>query len=169
MANGTAFYYCNFHGCDVGFGHSLNWYADTSIYFESCYFQGDDICIETPLGQMLRINQCYFEANGCIVDIYRTSTYKTGLILSIENSYFYISVPSLIKQNIPSGFTLTLVANNNLVGNTMDNSYFVNVESGDIIIKAENNKIPNPLTNFSICSKTPLKTSYFNNDFSDTN
>jgi len=66
---------------------------------------------------------------------------------------------------------MTFIANNNSFNYVPDDiDYLVYVAEGEINIKAENNIIPGQygISTFPICSKTPLKTSYFNNDFSDT-
>jgi len=172
LANGTALTYCRFNGCNVGFGHNLNQEPCTGIYFNYCYFETNDTAIKTSMWGLLNINQCYFEDNRYILDVYITNIYTISPIIIIENSFLMINDYSstLIKQNILENINLTLILNNNLLSNSNINYQdpFIYIESGNIIIKAENNKMYSKLYNFPICSKTPLKTSYFNNDFSDT-
>lgn len=179
LGNSATFHDCKFYACNIGIGHALSTYGCTGIYINNCMFEGLETAIQSSLGSSLHINQCYFEGiSEYMIDIFSvSSSISRALILTLENCYIatgrgqLTSNRAIIRQTLPSNFTMTLVVNNNAFYYTYDYiEYLVYVAGGDINIKAENNKIPDyaEAQRFSVSSKTPLKSSYFNNDFSDT-
>ena len=172
IGNGATFNCCNFRYCNIGFEHR----EDANLNLNGCYFEMNNTDIKSYIGRSLCINQCYFEqTSGYIIDIYDSNADIDSMLI-LENSYICIgprylkSNIGIIKQTLPPNRILTFVSNNNVMQNVyVVPDYFIYVESGDIVIKAENNKFQDTSDNFSfpICSKTPLDTSYFNNDFSE--
>lgn len=175
VGNATNFYSCIFRGSyNVGLAHNLapKQWGESGIYINGGVFENCRIAIKSRIGLSLYISKCYFESNPeYIIDVFESS-WSTHSLISIENSCIdYHPGDSFIRQNTSLDHTLTFVANNNVFFTDKGKTYnsFIYVQSGNIIIKAENNKMSNPEYTYPICSKTPLKTSYFNNDFSDTN
>ena len=175
-ANFAVFNYCNFKWSNIGYWHGNDDIGmSTGTNFYACYFEGMGISIKVSSSRILNINQCYFEYNKKYnIDIStKTDVPQTSVLQGSRidvNFLDLISNKASIRQAINQNTTLTLSLKDNVItnyGNTIPD-YFVYVESGNIIIQAENNKMVEPSFNFPICSKTPLKTSYFNNDFSDT-
>ena len=165
--NGAVFNYCNFRACDIGFkgGGCI---AINDSYFEAIY----KVSIEQT--GTLYVNHCWFETTFEYM-IHVTSTGSPLLVLS--NSVFGFDAQNLssnkapIKQSLAPGGVLTLVLKNNIISNGLDiyygpNDYLVYVESGDIIIQAENNKVSPYPDLCLVSSKEPLEVSHFNSDFS---
>jgi hypothetical protein len=178
LSNGAVFRSCSFIWCNVCAAHGLDVTSDQdkSIYFNNCYFQESGTAIRPSMGRLLHINQCYFEAiSKYIIDIFSvTSSSTIDPMVILENSSIDINPSDLtsnkavIRQTLSSNRILTLVIRNNDISNRLIiPDYFIYVAAGDIIIEAKNNKMRYIEDNFPICSKTPLKTSYFNNDFSE--
>lgn len=168
--HGVVFHCCRFNGNNIGFASS------GAIYLNGCYFTYNTTSINI-LGRRIYVDQCYFEDNkGYLIDINNLKSGATNCILVLSNSYLidftFPDLPTnraIIKQTLNNDKIMTLVIKNNYYS-TKNLDYFVYIESGNIIIQAENNKTGDITTSelpiFS--SKNPLKAFYFNNDFIET-
>ena len=178
IGNGAVFYACNFIASNVGLACNLNGSWDTGIYLNNCYFEGNKTAIDALVMSSLHINGCYFEANSEYV--LKVSCPGAGYnpIVEFNNTYvhlngiYLLSNKAVIKQNVNSSSTVSYDIRNNSIRNTSQSipiiyyDYFIYVESGGVVIKAENNKLREPSASFPICSATPSDSSYFNNHFS---
>jgi len=178
LGNGAVFNYCTFSSSNVGFACNASGYWDTGIYLNNCYLEGNKTAIDALVISSLHINGCYFEANSEYV--LKVSCPGAGYnpIVEFNNTYVQISGAYLqsnkavIKQNVNSSSTVSYDIRNNSIRNTSQSipiiyyDYFIYVESGGVVIKAENNKLREPSASFPICSTTPSDSSYFNNHFS---
>jgi hypothetical protein len=170
-ANHAAFYYCNFKTSNVGMDLTS---AGSGVSLNACYLEANRTAIKLSDSKWLRINQCYFEkSKEYAIDIHTTDPVGKAL-LTIEGSTFanlawvneLISDVAIIRLTLATGDTVSCVFNNNeVLDHNSIYDYLIYVESGDVVIKAENNMLPAGV--FPICSKPPLDTSYFNNDFSE--
>jgi len=173
IGNGAVFNYCNFKTSNVGFGYNLNGGFCSGVQLNDCYFEGNKTAIKSHIRNSLHIHKCYFEGNTeYIIDVYNSNTNMSPLLV-LKDSYMLIRPDDLvsnkaaIKQTLPSGGHMSYVINDNVITNEITvPDYFIYVAGGNITIKAENNMLTDPTNSFPICSKTPVETSYFNNDFS---
>lgn len=173
LANGAAFNYCTFSACNVGFASNSGGYWNTGMYLNNCYLEGNKTAIDAMVESSLYINGCYFEGNSeYVLSVSCPFANKTPLVI-INNSYIHLSSAGLtpyiavIKQDVHDSNVVSYDIRNNSIRNTsIGYDYFIYVESGGIVIKAENNKLKEPSASFPICSTTPSQSSYFNNHFS---
>jgi len=175
LGNGVVFNYCMFQlNSEVGFDFNVNMHSDSGISFNNCYFEGNKIDIRAGVIHSININGCYFEKFGeCVLEVLCTQNNMTPLII-LNNSFIntdttdVIENRAIIKQNINSSNVASYDLRNNSIrefheaDNTID--YFIYVENGNVVIKAENNMLKRPTTRSTpICSVAPLDSSYFNN------
>ncbi len=178
IGNGAVFNYCNFKWSDVGVAFYAGSSWDTGQHFNNCYFEGTKTAIDAQVLSSLYIDGCYFEANeNYILKISCSDPGYTPLVM-FNNSYIHLnggalaSNKAVIKQNVHSDNIVSYDIRNNSIRNTSQNppiiyfDYFIYVESGNVAIKAENNKLREPSASFPVCSVTPSESSYFNNHFS---
>jgi len=175
-ANGASFYCCQFSkNITAGFAGNLNNTGNASAHFYGCYFEGNGTAIEANLKSCIEINNCYFEKNTkYILNILCPNIdYCTPLvvfnnsIIGLLGSELSLN-KSVIKQVANCDNIVSYDISNNIIANqwTEDYDYFIYVESGNLAIKAENNRLIKPSAPFPFCSIEPLESSYFNNDFS---
>lgn len=164
----TSFNYCIFRNSNIGFASNTG-----IISFNDCYFENNGIGIKSSLIHSIHITRCRFEEHyQYAIDLSCLNTDYSPLII-LKGCYFcheQIEIPSnisIIRLELDTGIVASCVIEDNVMhkaSNPIDYFIYVVDENGDVIIKAENN-IPYPITEtpFLICSKTPLETSYFNN------
>lgn len=174
-ANGAVFNYCLFHhNSEVGLACNLSMSSDSGINLNNCYFECNKIGIRAGVIHSIKINGCHFENfDECALEVLCTQNNMTPLII-LNNSFIntdttdVIENRAIIKQNINSSNVASYDLRNNSIrefheaDNTID--YFIYVENGNVVIKAENNMLKRPTTRSTpICSVAPLDSSYFNN------